>query len=454
MLLDLPQIDPAIQDLHTATAFYTHDHIVDELLDLAHWPDSGGRLLESGAGDGAILLRAVRRLTLEREDIAGLCARVEAWEIHPAAANAMRRRLAAHLEARGWTPNVARGAGEAVVREADFLAPGPTDRRYAVAVANPPYLRIARASEKLRAMYLETVPAHARADLLHAFLDRATSLLTDDGVLAWITSDRWLFTQNAADLRAIVGQRFGVESLRRITESAFYVPKTRKAGAPPRVHPVAVVLSGSARATRPLTREAIYPESGEVMPGTVPLGSVARIRLCPWLGREGVFVLPATDAAHFPSDACVPCVDTDGLGVNDVLRVPQRFALRTSKGVVPEGRIRAHLERTTPSLAPRARRNPCWLPPESWGWLPLTRDALLIPRIARRLRAVRLPAGVLGINHNMTVVSSTLPLAQLTAMLTTDEVQAWVSARAPRLEGDFYSLTTTLLRQIPVRLPT
>lgn len=157
-------------------------------------------------------------------------------------------------------------------------------------------------------MYLETVPAHARADLLHAFLDRATSLLTDDGVLAWITSDRWLFTQNAADLRAIVGQRFGVESLRRITESAFYVPKTRKAGAPPRVHPVAVVLSRSARATRPLTREAIYPESGEALLGAVPLGSVAQIRLCPWLGRAGVFVLPTVVSTDFPSDARVPCV--------------------------------------------------------------------------------------------------------------------------------------------------
>jgi hypothetical protein len=67
---------------------------------------------------------------------------------------------------------------------------------------------------------------------------------------------------------------------------------------------------------------------------------------------------------------------------------------------------------------------------------------------------VRLPAGVLGINHNMTVVSSAIPLAQLTAMLTTDEVQAWIAARAPRLEGGFYSLTTTLLRQIPVLLPT
>ena len=303
-------------------------------------------------------------------------------------------------------------------------------------------------------MYLETVPAHARADLLHAFLDRATSLLTDDGVLAWITSDRWLFTQHAADLRAIVGQRFGVESLRRITESAFYVPKTRKAGAPPRVHPVAVVLSRSARATRPLTREAIYPESGEALPGAVPLGSVAQIRLCPWLGRAGVFVLPTVVSTDFPSDARVPCVDTDDLGADDVLRAPQRFALRTSRGVTPDDRVRAHLERTTPSLAPRARREPCWLPPESWGPLPLAQDALLIPRIARRLRAVRLPAGVLGINHNMTVVSSAIPLAQLTAMLTTDEVQAWIAARAPRLEGGFYSLTTTLLRQIPVLLPT
>ena len=295
--LDLPQIDPAIQDLHTATAFYTHDRVVD----------------------GCAVARELFAEAVHHEQRV-VDGEPEAWEIHPAAATAMRRRLAAHLEARGWTPSVSRAAGDAVVREADFLAPGPQDRRYRAAIANPPFLKISRVGDSLRAMYLETVPAHARADLLHAFLDRATSLLTDDGVLAWITSDRWLFTQNAADLRAIVGQRFGVESLRRITESAFYVPKTRKAGAPPRVHPVAVVLSRSARATRPLTREAIYPESGEALPGAVPLGSVAQIRLCPWLGRAGVFVLPTVVSTDFPSDARVPCVDTDDLGADDVLR--------------------------------------------------------------------------------------------------------------------------------------
>ena len=73
--LDLPQIDPAIQDLHTATAFYTHDRVVDELLDLAEWPQCGGTLLESGAGDGAIVVRAVGRLALAPDDIEGLRAR-------------------------------------------------------------------------------------------------------------------------------------------------------------------------------------------------------------------------------------------------------------------------------------------------------------------------------------------------------------------------------------------
>ncbi len=73
-----------------------------------------------------------------------------------------------------------------------------------------------------------------------------------------VTADRWLFNVGAARLREAIGQFFRLAHLERIdVTSAFYRPKQRRAGSPPRVHPCAVVLNATRGA--PITRESIYP---------------------------------------------------------------------------------------------------------------------------------------------------------------------------------------------------
>ncbi|MGI8548989.1 MAG: Eco57I restriction-modification methylase domain-containing protein [Gemmatimonadaceae bacterium] len=226
--LFLPVRDPAIDALHAATACYTRDTVVDAVLDLAGWPGNGGLLLDPGTGDGAFLERAISRLTLERNDIEALAHRVEGWEIHPDAAHDARLRVAHHLVHGGWAHSAAEDAAHLVMIEADFLAPGPVERRYSVICGNPPYLRSANLPERFKALYAETVPDYARADILHAFLDRCTNVLTDDGVLACVTSYRWLFNQNAGKLRESIGQRFGISEIVRLDPaSSFYRPKHR-----------------------------------------------------------------------------------------------------------------------------------------------------------------------------------------------------------------------------------
>jgi len=456
-LLDLflPAVDPAIDALHQATAFYTADAAVDALLDLTGWPERPGCLLDAGCGAGAITVRALARLPLVVDDVDTLSARLEAWEIHPFAAAGARATLAAHLHTRGWSVTAAARGATAVVREADFLTRGPTTRRYTAVAINPPFLRRLLVPDALRALYDTVVPAYARADMLHAFLDRCASLLSDDGVLAAVTSDRWLFSQSAAALRDRIGARFGIAALTPLDSvAAFTRAKTRRAGTPPRVSPVAVALSRAAQGTRPLTRAPIYPRATDTdLAGTVPLAACATVRLAPWLGTAGVFYMTgdAARAAGFPADQLVPCVDTDDIRAGTI-HAPTRVALRTSRLVKPDPTIHAHLHATTPQLAPRAQRIPFWVAPESWGPLPFPHDAVLIPRIAKGLRPVRLPAHVLPIDHNLTVVSSAMSVEALIAALTTDEAQAWIAARAPRLENGYFSITTTLLRQLPVRM--
>jgi hypothetical protein len=289
-------------------------------------------------------------------------------------------------------------------------------------------------------------------DLLHAFLDRCTAMLGPNGRLALITADRWLFNAGAEVLRERIGATLGIAAMQRLDPtSAFFRPKRRRAGSPPRVHPVLVLLAPADTATRQLGRAPIYPDAREqARPDVAVLGDVAKVKLAPWLGPHGVFTLDAAQAAGLPGTALVPCVDTDDI-VGDVVRKPSRFALRTGREVEPHEAVLAHLLANHSRLPPRARRVPLWCSPEPWGELPLDYDAILVPRIARGLRAVRLPAGVLPINHNLTIVApKACDLEAIIDELRSQACQTWIQERAPRLENGYHSITTRLLRHLPM----
>src|SRR3546814_7143146 len=97
--------------------------------------------------------------------------------------------------------------------------------------------------------------------MLHSFMDRCARTLKPDGEIALVTADRWLFNMNAAGLRASLGERFGIHHLERLDAStAFYRPKQRRAGTPPRIHPVAVVLRSPDNARIQLSDAAIFPD--------------------------------------------------------------------------------------------------------------------------------------------------------------------------------------------------
>lgn len=437
----------AIDALHAATAIYTREAVVDDLLDRIDWPSGGRRLVDPSCGDGMFLARAIARCPN-----IGAASLLDGWEIHPAAAAAARARVAAALADLGMPAAAARGAAARMIRTGDFLTEGPRDRRWHVVAGNPPYLRFTNVPDLLRREYLEVVPGHAAGDLLHSFLDRCAEVLTDDGEMAMVTADRWLINVGAAGLRAVVGRRLGIDHLKRLDPaSAFYRPKHRRAGTPPRIHPVAVVLRGRDRSTTVLGGDAIYPGAAVDCAGAGRrLGDVARVRLAPWLGTAGVFVLGAAVATNLPPDLLVPCVDTDDI-VGGRLRPAGRVAIRTLPDVEPPPAVMRHLDATLHRMAPRGRRTPRWLSPESWHQLDLSQPSLLVPRIARSLRPVRVPAGVLPINHNLSIVAAgAADLDEIEAILSSERADAWIRERAARLENGFVSVTTTLLRQLPV----
>lgn len=454
-LFEHDAIAKAIEQLHAATSFYTAEPIVAKLLDAVGWPQPGARLADTAAGDGAFLSVALDRLLSARPSLADeqILEQVQGWEIHPGAAAEARARLASVLASHG------RGASAVVVAEqmvinADFLERGPTSPCFDVVVGNPPFLRSQHLPPLLRERYLAVVPEYSRADMLHSFLDRCASLLRPEGQIALVSSDRWLFTRNAATLRAVIGQRLGLHHLERLDcSSSFYRPKNRRAGQPPRVHPVAFVLRELSAGVRPLSASPIYPGSDAMDAESVrTLADVSSVRLAPWLGPDGIFVLSRDEAAlrGLPQDVLVPAVGTGDLRTG-LTGTTAKVAIRTLRAVEPPASVMAHLDAQL-HLMPASKRRTArrWVPPESFEGIHLDRPCLVLPRIANSLRPVRVPAGVLPLDHAVMIAPADgQSLESIEAVLTSERALTWVRARAPRVEGGYFTITSTLIKALP-----
>ena len=455
MMFDFDVRSEAIDRLHAATAIFTAEDVVLKMLRQVGWPTPAGRLLDPSAGDGAFVVAALAQLALAPNDCVEV-SRVHGWELHPLAVREARARVVALLLSREWRADAAQEAAARTVTEGDFLTDGPDTGEFALIMGNPPFLRRQSWPGYYLDHYAKILPAHASADLLHAFLDRCATLLREDGVMSFVTSDRWLFNLTAGQLREKLGEKVGLDHVERIDETtSFYRPKYRRIGTPPRIWPVQVVFRRAAHARFPLTSAAISPdEFGQEVPPPPArtLADVALVRLAPWLGPIGVFVVNTATAAAFDGHPMLPAVDTDDLDpATDTLRAPSRFALLTQRELEPEGALRNHLLQRLHLMPKRKGKRPYWIPPETIT-LNVDRPSLLVPRIARRLRAIRVPAGILPINHNISVVSEDggLSLDELERLLTCEASQAWMRRNAPRLENGYLSVTTGLLRRLPV----
>ena len=430
--------------IHRATGIYTAVPEIETLLDQLDWPTPGGRLLDPGAGNGGFLVAALRRLDLGHDDVDDAARRVRGYEFYPGAVADARHAVFDHLIDRGWSAPAARRAAQLIVEDRDFLLSPVPVGTYTEICANPPYWRLANLPPGYRADYESIVPPHARADLLYAYLDRSADVVAPGGRIGLITADRWLLNSGSSELRRRLGGRYRVSGVRRLhSESAFYRPKSRRQGTAARVHPVSLVLTATGPGRR-LGAEPFRLAAPTSVDGA-PLAEVAQIRLAPWLGPDGIFIVGP--GSGLPAEHLVPVVeprDIDGTA----LRPPRKWALVTGASEPPPA-VLAHLDANLHRMPERGRRKVRWLPPETLAGLPLEQDAVLVPRIAKRLTGVRLPAGRLPVNHGLVVITG-FPVDAVLAMLDDPEVQAQANDLALGIDNGYRSFTATLLRQLVI----
>jgi tRNA1(Val) A37 N6-methylase TrmN6 len=443
----------AIDQLHAATAVYTSTHVVTALLDRLDWPNQTGNLLDPAAGDGSFILTALKRLdptTLKKS-----VDRIQGWEIHEGAAVDARYNVASYLQQHGFSQNEARHTATRIIINKDFLTDGPAPKRFRFIAGNPPYLLFRRLPEFFQTIYKTQIPKYAIADILHSFLDACNNLLTPDGSIALICSDRLLFNASATELRRTIGQTLGLSHIARLDPStSFYRPKRRIRNSPPRVHPVSLVFSPLSTGSFPLDGSPIFPDQiDRTDPAGPTLKDIAKVSIAPWLGPAGIFVISEDMATTLANHGAtlIPAVDTDDIDrQTESIRQPTRYAIHTRRQEQPVEAVSRHLLAQLHRMPKRGQNRCHWIPPETIN-LPLDQPSLLIPRIAKQLRAIRLPAGVLPINHNLTIIQNTqIPLDEVRELLLSAESQAWITRNAARLENQYFSITTTLLRRLPI----
>ena len=202
----------AVSVLHGSCGVYTRPALVCRLLDRVEWsPDAdlaNARLLEPGAGDGAFLVEAVRRLIASflRHNIPfrinTLRERLLAYELVPAEANKARARVVATMKASGIHHATAHACAHAWVKTGDFLLADLSDARFSHIVGNPPYIRWSKLPDSIAAAYAGRLPPTiARGDLYLPFLHRSFELLHPHGRCAFVCSDRWRYTVYGDDFR-------------------------------------------------------------------------------------------------------------------------------------------------------------------------------------------------------------------------------------------------------------
>lgn len=445
----------ALDALHRATALYTVEPVCDTLLARIDWPTAPGNLADPSAGDGMFLVRALDKLEFPADDLRSL-ERVRGWEIHPDAVANGRERIAQFLISRGWTAGYANRGARQVLKCGDFLLEGPRGPRFRYVAGNPPYIRYGRLPEAFKAIYAASLCDASKGDLLHAFLIRCAEVMTDDGVMGFVTSDRWLLNSTAAALRLELGSRVGIQHLSRLdARNSFYRPKDRRKGSPPRIHPVEVVLRPTVHSKIRLSEAPVSPDH-QACPATQGpvLSDIATVRLAPWLGPANIFVVDAEHAKSIPSGLLIPAVDTDDVDPRtDRLSSPQRYAIRTNRNATPPAAVLDHLSREMHRMPKRGIRKTPWLPPEK-VFEDLSEPAILIPRIGRKIRAIHLPPGILPINHNLYVVQAhrQIGLDKIEAVLRSAATHEWLTRNAPRLENGYYDIRSSLIRRIPVTI--
>ena len=430
----------AVTALHRSCGVYTRPTLVRRLLDRVGWKRGAdlrtARLLEPGAGDGAFLVEAVRRLvgSFLRSglplSIDTLRERVLAYELVPAEANKARARVVAELKTSGVHYATAHACARAWVRTGDFLLADLADAQFSHIVGNPPYIRWSKLPDSIAAAYIGKLPRNiARGDLYLPFLHRSFEHLHPHGRCAFVCSDRWRYTVYGGDFRTRWQQSLQID--------------TEPAGAPKDIFDRDVYVHPEILTATPRVTPMPPPKKPRARGQTLAeLGCV--IRVGPALGVTRAFVLEPGET-DVESRLLHPWVDAREVRSGEVLWRGRRVIAPFDKAgkIIEIGDyplFAARLERFSERLRARyiVRNGAVWyrtidkVRPAAWS-----APKLLIPEIAKVPRVAIDRSGAVPSHGTYAIFSDSLDVEDVYERLRDGKLAKALAPIAPKVKGQY-----------------
>jgi len=195
---------------------YTRSEVVNFILDLTGYtsdkPLWQKRLLEPSFGSGDFLLPALTRLLeaakRDQKPARELVDAVRAVELHRETFEATKELVIKLLQDAGVSKSDAAMLAGKWLINGDFLLE-PFTARFDAVVGNPPYVRQEMIAAPMLAEYRKRYTTlYDRADLYVPFIEQSLRLLSKDGLLGFICSDRWMKNRYGGPLRQMISAGF------------------------------------------------------------------------------------------------------------------------------------------------------------------------------------------------------------------------------------------------------
>ncbi|MGC9118517.1 MAG: Eco57I restriction-modification methylase domain-containing protein [Thermoproteus sp.] len=430
-------------------------HMVELLLDGVV---GRARVLDAGAGRGAFiraLISYVKERGLPPPEVVGV-------EVDPRLAEAALR----EFRSVPWVRILA----------ADFLALTPLEvGLFDLVISNPPYVSYEYIDPRLRERYRQRFKtARGRFDTYFLFFEKALELLREGGRLVFITTEKYIYTASASELRRLLA-RHHIKLLEFLDEDAFpgvyaypliTVVEKRSPG------PTTVILRGGSKAVVELPRDgspwlgAIANAAGG---GRATLGDVAeRISAGVATGRDDVYVVPRRALPPELAPYAYPTVSGQELtnlfkpgAAVDLGRLPHVMLVpyrKTGELMPPDEAapllqyLQRHRRELEGRYAVRTGKRPWYAFHENPPMRDLLRPKILFPDIAKDPAFYADPTGAVIPRHSVYYIVPKNPeaLPRLLQYLNSEEAKKYLRQHCQRAANGYLRLQGHVLEKMPI----
>ena len=193
---------------------YTRPEVVSFMLTVMGLDDieaKSVRILEPACGEGEFVVAIVEKLVRKKPRVDELLGSLVAVELVGSSLTTTKAKVATCLAQKNYAPQDINLLLENWFVQADYLL-HDFEPNFTHIIGNPPYVRLESIPKTLLKRYRQNFKTMTdRADLYIPFFEKSLSLLTQDGKLSFLYTDRWTKNTYGRALRQYISDGFSLE---------------------------------------------------------------------------------------------------------------------------------------------------------------------------------------------------------------------------------------------------